>query len=314
MRELCSESAQREWGLVLAGGEGERLRPLTRALAGDERPKQFCALLGRETPLEATWRRVGLGIHPRRTLTALTRHQERFYGPIVAGEAGRHLVVQPANRGTAAAILYAALRIADAAPTAILAVFPSDHWVSDDAAFMRHVGVALAAAHARPDLVVLLGIEPRDAETAYGWIEPGEPLASGRLRRVRRFWEKPEPALAERLFLTGCLWNSLVLVAGVPALLSLLRRTVPALVETFAALPGMFHTAAEPLVAERIYAAIQPADFSRRVLAAGTANLAVLPVRGVDWSDLGDARRLGAVLAERAAAASAAGAAGGAPA
>jgi hypothetical protein len=77
--------APHRWGAILAGVEGARLRPLTRALIGDDRPKQFCAILGGDTSLlEETRRRVMLGVAPQRTLVGVTRTQERFYLPALA--------------------------------------------------------------------------------------------------------------------------------------------------------------------------------------------------------------------------------------
>ena len=100
------------WSLILAGGEGKRLRPLTRALTGDDRPKQFCAVLGRETLLEHTRRRAALVTARERTVVVLTQTHEPFYGSLLDGMAPHGALVQPANRGTGPAILYGVLRIA----------------------------------------------------------------------------------------------------------------------------------------------------------------------------------------------------------
>jgi mannose-1-phosphate guanylyltransferase len=291
-----NDGSQR-WALILAGGEGVRLRSLTRAIAGDERPKQFCAVLGRETMLERTRRRSALAVDPARTLLVLTEHHQRFYRPLTAGVARHCLLVQPDDRGTTAAILYGLLRIGAMAPSGAVAILPSDHFVGDDAAFMRHVDTAFEAVRARPDLVVLLGIEPESPETEYGWIEPAGPVPRTDLLRVRGFCEKPAPAVAQSLLERRCLWNSFVIVAGVPALLALIRRTTPALLARFVAAGPLLGTPDEPSAVRRVYADLRPSGFSADVLAARPANLAVLPVRGVAWSDWGHPARVMATLA-----------------
>src|SRR3972149_5398964 len=106
-------------------------------------------------------------------------------------------------------------------PPPPVAIFPSDHYVSDDAAFMAHVAAAFEAALARPDLIILLGIRPDRPEVEYGWIEPADriPLEGpGQVYRVRRFWEKPPLALAPTLLTSGCLWNSFLMVGRGAAL------------------------------------------------------------------------------------------------
>lgn len=288
------------WALVLAGGDGTRLRPLTRRIAGDERPKQFCRVLGDQTLLDQTLRRCARAIPPERTLVSVVRAHERFYVPLLAAPSAPTVVVQPENRGTAPAILYGLLRLLATAATEPVAIFPSDHYVSDDEAFMAHVGKAFEAVETRPDLVVLLGIAPDSAEADYGWIEPGEAVAgswTGRLRRVGDFWEKPSPALARRLRAQGCLWNSFVIVAHPSAIWALGQHAVPSLVNRFAALRSRLTTPWEDESVRRLYARLPSVDFSRHVLATRPASLAVLAVSGVEWNDLGDPRRVMATLA-----------------
>jgi mannose-1-phosphate guanylyltransferase len=183
----------RHWGVILAGGDGVRLRSMTRSIAGDDRPKQFCPLVSEETPLTATRRRAALAVPAHRTLVVVNRAHERFYTPLLADLRTRLVVAQPENRGTAPAILYALLVLAARQAAADAVVFyPSDHFVSDDAAFSGQIEEAFVRTARRPDLVTLLGIAPDRTEPGYGWIEPGEQVA-GVLsqRQVRRFWEKP---------------------------------------------------------------------------------------------------------------------------
>ena len=92
--------AGKPWALILAGGDGVRLRPLTRQIAGDDRPKQFCALLGRDTLWEQTRRRAQLSVAPSRVVSVVTESHERYYPPLLAGERTARVVVQPENRGT----------------------------------------------------------------------------------------------------------------------------------------------------------------------------------------------------------------------
>lgn len=291
---LCLESARRErWGVILAGGDGVRLRPLTRRIAGDDRPKQFCPLLGRETLLDRTRRRAAGLIQADRLLVVLTRAHEPFYAPVLGDAGSQLLAIQPENRGTAPAILYGLLRIAALAPRASVAIFPSDHHVADDDLFMRHAGAAFGALVDRPDLIVLLGITPDGPEVEYGWIEPGEPILGPQaLYRVGRFWEKPSSDLAAMLWSRGCLWNSFVMVARVPALLALIRKAMPDLYHAFVAVRPTLGTPLEGEVLRPLYAHLPPTNFSKEVLETHPGRLAVLPVSGVGWTDLGDPRRV----------------------
>jgi len=131
--------------LILAGGDGTRLRGFTREVFGEEIPKQFCRLWGQQTLLEQTRQRAALLVEPARMLTVVTAAHARFYQSLIAGMDGEQLAIQPCNRGTAPAILYALMRLKKIAPDCSVAMFPCDHFIGDDREFMHHVEAAFRA-------------------------------------------------------------------------------------------------------------------------------------------------------------------------
>src|SRR5438874_7006578 len=258
------------WALLLAGGDGRRLKPLTRQIAGDPRPKQFCAILDGETLLHRTRRRAELFTRPDQHVVVVSREHEPYYRELAGELAPDRLVEQPRNAGTAPGIVYSLLRIRELAhDDAPVAIFPSDHYVSDDGAFITAVMHAVEVARARPEFVVLLGVEATSPETEYGWIEPHPdplPLPGEPAFPIRRFWEKPSVPLAERLFESGALWNSFVMIGWVDAFLGLTQRVAPDLLTAFEPLRRAVGSPRELEVAERVYAALEPIGFSERVL------------------------------------------------
>jgi mannose-1-phosphate guanylyltransferase len=266
---------------------------LSRTIMGYSVPKQFCRVFGEATLLQQTVRRVSLSVRLRQTLIVVTRPHEKFYAPTLNGISTRNLIVQPENRGTSSAILYALFRLAKEGRDVDVAIFPSDHYAENDRSFMAHVDLAFRAVSERPELIVLLGIKPGYAETGYGWIEPAEPIGfSAPLFRVERFWEKPGPALARTLWSEGCLWNSFVLVGRLSTFLELMAKTLPQVCATFAAAWSNLGTTSEKEAVERLYWALPCSNFSQEVLVGNPTSLAVLRVENVYWSDLGEPRRV----------------------
>jgi mannose-1-phosphate guanylyltransferase len=182
------------WAVILAGGDGTRLQSMTRNITGDDRPKQFVPVIGGSTLLDQTRRRVARSVLPSHTFFVVTEKHQRFYRSMTDNVSSGLLLEQPANKGTAPAILYALMRVAAKSPKAIVGLFPSDHYFADDEAFMSHVDIAFDAVKTAPGTVTLLGITPSGPETEYGWIEQQPSILAsmpGSITRVNRFWEKP---------------------------------------------------------------------------------------------------------------------------
>ena len=256
------ETNQKRFAIILAGGDGTRLSELTRRISGDATPKQFCPVLNISL-LEQTCLRVSLALGENQILTVLTRAHERHYRDLVNEKLPENLVIQPASHGTAPAILYALLRLSEIARDAYVAVFPSDHFVSDDREFMRHVDLAFDAVGSRPEMTALLGIRPDAVESGYGWIEPGELVARcAPLFRVRRFWEKPTGEVAGELLRAGCMWNSFVMVARVSTLIGMIMVALPELFASFSKIRELMGTSRESGGLQRLYERIPIASFS----------------------------------------------------
>lgn len=291
---------QDKWAVILAGGDGSRLLPLTRKITGDERPKQFCSFLGTGTLLDETRRRVELAFSPVKTLFSLTEKHQCYYDKLLQDVPPRNLVVQPKNIGTAPAILYSLLRLEKMNPAALVAFFPSDHYFSDNKIFISYIEIAFDAVRRRPDSVILLGIKPESPDEEYGWIEPEKSATdtTQNLWRVRRFWEKPAPALARQLLSNGCLWNSFVMVGQVSAFLKMIRKSASELYGKFDRIKSKLFTSEEERAIRTLYENLPETNFSTEVLVKSAEDLSVIPVTGSKWSDLGNPRRLLSALSE----------------
>ena len=286
------------WGVVLAGGEGVRLRSLARRICGDDRPKQYVPLLEGRTLLRQTLDRVALGIPPHRT-AVITLRSHTGYVVRSGGLRPAHVLMQPADRGTAPAILWSALWVAEQDPDGILAIFPSDHFVLGEATFMAHVARIAAWAAEHPERVVLLGAQASGPEMEYGWIELGKPLnfeGDQRMWEVRRFWEKPSEENVRICLEAGCLWNTFVMVGKAATFLEVGHAAVPAISDRLAHLRPFLGTEDQTWATHQVYALMPQVNFSQAVLEPCTELFAVANLPHVTWSDLGSPRRVFDIL------------------
>lgn len=279
------------WGIVLAGGEGERLKPLIRQWLGHEKPKQFCALTSERTLLEETLDRVS-GLVPRERLLTIIGRRHRGYLNGCAARAGR-LVLQPAGRETAPGIYLPAAHVLRADPSATVIIFPSDHFVSSGPAFSACVRKAAAMAERRPEQLVLLAAVPDGPEEDYGWIEPDRSwsTAAGAMK-VSRFREKPGAQEAVRMFNDGCLWNTMIMAVKVRTLWDMGRACLPEMMEHFDALLPSLDTPGESDALAETYRRLGRYNFSRDIVERLPERVMVLPMDGVEWSDLGRPARI----------------------
>jgi mannose-1-phosphate guanylyltransferase len=288
-------TVSRLWAVVLAGGSGERLRPLTRALYGYDLPKQFAAFDGSGSLLQQTVDRTAPLVPGHRTLVVVGRQHAALAREQLAGHPEVEIVSQPCNLDTGPGILLPLSMIRARDSMADVALFPSDHHIPRPDSFLAAVRAAAGAVTQAPERLYLLGARAETPETDYGWILPGAPMSvipdAGLTLTVRRFVEKPHPEVARDLLARGALWNMFVSVGRIGTYWAAAQSSLPyhtSLYEDWAmSRPGL----EQAWSLDTIYRNMEPANFSRSVLEKAD-NLAVVPVDDSGWSDLGVPERV----------------------
>lgn len=191
------------WAVVLAGGVGSRFWPVSTAA----RPKQLLPLAGTASLLaESTARLLG-PVTADRVLVVTSRALAAAVRREVAPVPETNVLVEPVARSTLPALAWATAHAARQDPDATILSVHADWAVADVEAFQYAAVQAMTLAE-REDVLVTVGARPTRAETAYGHIVPGQPLDGGAGRRIARFVEKPDLALAQSLMFLGALWNT----------------------------------------------------------------------------------------------------------
>jgi mannose-1-phosphate guanylyltransferase len=281
--------------VVLAGGEGHRLRPLIRRVLGDERPKQYVPLLEPRSLLRQTLDRLALRFSVSRTVVVTVRgHTDHIAREFTGVSDPPYVLVQPGDRGTAAAILHAARWIGRSDPDATIAFFPSDHFVLGEATFMAQVADVLGAVEAQADRVALLGASPAAPESEHGWMQAGGPLdgIDGVLCAVREVCARPSDARGQLGLTAGYLWNTGIMVARAERLVALGAEALPEMSDRLDRASDE-----EPAALRQAYALMSRTSFGRAVLERHPECLAASVLGRVTWCDLGSPGRVLAVLA-----------------
>ncbi|WP_313457052.1 mannose-1-phosphate guanylyltransferase/mannose-6-phosphate isomerase [Stenotrophomonas sp.] len=265
--------------VILSGGSGTRLWPLSR----EAYPKQFLALAGELTMLQATWQRVA-PIAGRAPLV-VANEEHRFVAAEQLQQLGvqpQAILLEPVGRNTAPAIAVAALEATREGDDAVLLVLPSDHVIADEAAFRAAVLAALPAAQAGK--LVTFGIVPTGPETGYGYIKAAH---GDNVRAVERFVEKPDLATAEQYVSSGeYFWNSGMFLFKASRYLAELERFHPdMLTASRTAWEQARRDSDFTRLGKEAFAAV-PSDSIDYAVMEKTADAVVVPL-DAGWNDVG---------------------------
>ncbi|MBV8758460.1 MAG: NTP transferase domain-containing protein [Deltaproteobacteria bacterium] len=273
--------------VILAGGSGKRLAPLTRALYGHDLPKQFATLEGDQSLLQATIERALELTEEDRISVIVSAPHEIYARPQLEPYADLELLVQPKSLDTGPGMMMPLARVIAREPDARIIFLPSDHHVDDS----EPLAQALRDSEHVTDRIMLLGVTPTVPETEYGWIIAGDRVPGTPAYEVREFHEKPGADLAEALWHEGGLWNTFITAGPARLFWQLASEQLPEHAAWLDAYGHALGSAHEARVLDRAYEEMTRASFSRDVLAHCTG-LAVIPVDGTGWSDWGSPQRV----------------------
>ncbi len=263
--------------VILSGGGGTRLWPLSTP----QRPKQFLPLTAELTMFQLTLDRVS--------------DAQNFAAPIIVANAAHAdlveeqcadtnavILLEPCARNTAPAIALAALAASD--PKAVLLVMPSDHAITDVAAFHAATHAALPLVEA--GWMVTYGIAPTGPETGYGYIQMGDALSGG-LQSVARFVEKPDAASAEAMLAEGNhSWNGGIFLFRADIYLGALAVHAPDMLAAAQAAMAAANRNGNRITPDEVAFAACPSDSIDYAVMEKAERVAVVPVK-MGWSDVG---------------------------
>lgn len=258
------------YAVVLAGGKGERLWPLSR----ENKPKQFLEFLQNKTLIEHAIARVTSFI-PKKNIWIITNQAYLDQVHVLFGNTLGGVISEPAARNTAPAVLLACLTIIEKDPQATIAFLPADHHIKEEAIFSHGLHTVLNKT-STSDAIGLIGLKPTYPATGLGYIEYDYHSCGG-LHAVLKFHEKPQLAVAKEYFdVPNMLWNGGYFCGKASVFINHFKELTPLLYEL---VESYMHD-------EGSYASLPDISFDNAVLEK-TSSMCVMPL-AVTWSDVGN--------------------------
>lgn len=286
------------YAVILAGGPGTRLWPLSRR----KHPKPLLKLAGGTSLLKATYDRLRGLIPPSRTFVVTGAGLEEAVCAELPRLPKENLLVEPAGRNTAPSLGLAAIHARRRNPRALLATLPADHFIQDEAEFRKLLEAALAWSWETGEIVTL-GVPPDRPETGYGYLRRGGRSGSSGdypVHRVAAFVEKPDLRRARRyLARRDYDWNSGIFILSAERAVEETAKHVPALYRGLARIEKSLGTRAARRTLEEVFPRLPSIsiDYAIMEAAARAGSVSSLPCR-VGWSDVGDLSALTALQGE----------------
>jgi mannose-1-phosphate guanylyltransferase len=268
------------YGLILAGGRGTRFWPRSRRA----RAKQVLNFFGKRTLIQQTVDRLKPVLPPERIWIMTNPHLRAEIVRQLPEVPKNQILAEPAQRNTAPAIGLAAQILSTIDSEAVMGVFPADHVIAKNREYVRLLRPAFRAAS--EGKIVVIGIQPRWAETGYGYIEFGKPAQAGTQVDVKSFREKPDRKTAEAFVAAGNFyWNAGMFFWKTSVLLDSLRQFQPKTASLLASLPSFSSRQFAPKLAAT-FPLCENISIDYAVLERAK-NVVGIPAGDIGWSDVG---------------------------
>lgn len=268
------------YAVIMAGGVGSRFWPVST----QEKPKQFHDMLGTGySLLQHTYKRLLKNVPPTNIYISTNERYTTTVLDQLPEISKDQLILEPAMRNTAPAILYAANKIHDTNPNAVMLIAPSDHWIEKENLFSKNLDQAFELA-SQKDVLMTLGIQPTYANTGYGYIKftPNKE----NVKKVAAFTEKPNSKKAAEFFASKqYLWNAGIFVWSTKSILQAFKTYLPDMFNLFSIGESSWNLGKEVNFINENYPKAQNISIDFGIMEKAK-NVFVIPI-DVGWSDLG---------------------------
>ena len=276
------------YAVILAGGSGTRFWPLSR----ESRPKQYLNIVGDETLFQKSINRVKSRIAPKNIFIVSSSSQKKFLFEQAAQFKipKENFLLEPVSRNTAPAICWAAAKIHTINSNAVMAVFPSDHLITEQKRFLDVLDKAVKLAS--DDYLVTLGITPTRPETGYGYLKTNKVKVKGKNILKVKFKEKPSSILAKKYVLEkSYFWNSGMFIWKSEVILNEFKMHLPTIYKK------IVNSKTQAKI-NKTYKTLISISIDYGILEKAK-NVVAVEAKNVGWSDLGSWESLIDVLRQR---------------